>query len=169
LQFTTRLVAGLHRLNPDISTGKGTQVLVIWTIVAVATASVVSGVKVGIRRLSELNWILAQLLLFYYLFSDDTFYLLNNFVQSMGFYVQNFILLGSTCNTFDNAPVVCIILHQLSGRLSMHCRAAAQVVKTFAMVTITGRDQAAASTSSLMKCVTMHALSWPLVDGMVSQ
>lgn len=45
---------GLHRLNPDIAENTNVQVVIIWCITGLATISVISGVKLGIRRLSEI-------------------------------------------------------------------------------------------------------------------
>ncbi len=49
-----QLNAGFKRLNSDIAVSTRTQIIIIWAVTAIATASVVSGVKAGIRRLSEL-------------------------------------------------------------------------------------------------------------------
>lgn len=83
-----QLNAGLNRLNPDISVSDGTQTAIIWVVTLMATISVVSGVDMGIRRISEVNFILGQILLTVMLFQDNTWYLLNTFVQSVGFYLQ---------------------------------------------------------------------------------
>lgn len=97
--------AGLHRLNADIpNESKEVQAGIIWSITALATISVVSGVKVGIRRLSEINWLLAQFIAFVFLFQENTWYLLNVLVQSLGFYLQWLVQLGSWCNAFVNSP-----------------------------------------------------------------
>ena len=96
--------AGLQRINPDIPATKVTQAIVIWTMTAIAIASLVSGLKRGVRHLSELSWLLGQLVCFYYMFNEDTAYLLNLFVQSLGFYAQWFVQLGFWCNTFVNSP-----------------------------------------------------------------
>ena len=44
----------LHRLNTDISENSDVQTVIIWCITVVASISVISGIKVGIRRLSEI-------------------------------------------------------------------------------------------------------------------
>lgn len=79
---------GLQRLNPDISVSSSVQSGIIWTITVIATLSVVTGVRVGIRRISEINFVMGQFLMMVVLLQDDTWYLLNNFTQSIGFYVQ---------------------------------------------------------------------------------
>lgn len=79
---------GLHRLNSDIKDDTDNQTIIIWAITAVATISVATGVKLGIRRLSEITFTLGTFLLLCILFQDDTFYLLNLWVQEIGFYFQ---------------------------------------------------------------------------------
>ena len=54
--------AGIHRLNTDIEESTDNQIIIIWLITVVATASVISGLKVGIRRLSEICFGLGGLL-----------------------------------------------------------------------------------------------------------
>lgn len=84
----TQLNAGLNRLNPDIGVNDDTQTAIIWVITLMATISVVSGVQMGIRRISEVNFSLGQILMFVMMFQEDTWYLLNATVQSIGFYLQ---------------------------------------------------------------------------------
>lgn len=83
-----QLNQGLARLNPSISVSETVQTGIIWTITVIATLSVVTGVRVGIRRLSEVNFVMGQFLMMVMLLQEDTWYLLNNFTQSVGFYVQ---------------------------------------------------------------------------------
>lgn len=64
------------------------QVVIIAVITALATASVVSGLEVGIRRLSELNMGLAALLLLFLFIAGPTWFLLNAFVENVGVYLQ---------------------------------------------------------------------------------
>ena len=85
---------GIYRINNNIEVNTTNQIIIIWCITAVATLSVVSGVKIGIRRLSEVCFALGMFLWFYVLFSDDTWYIFNVFVQSLGYYLQWIIQLG---------------------------------------------------------------------------
>ena len=57
-----QLNTGLTLFNPNIPENTTTQVIIIWTITAIATISVVSGIHVGIRRLSEITWTLGMFL-----------------------------------------------------------------------------------------------------------
>ena len=49
-----QLNAGFQRINSNIEISTTNQIITIWGITALATASVISGIKVGIRRLSEI-------------------------------------------------------------------------------------------------------------------
>lgn len=64
------------------------QVVIIAVITAMATISVVLGVDKGIRRLSQINVIIAGLLLFFVLIAGPTRYLLDALVQNLGIYIQ---------------------------------------------------------------------------------
>ena len=77
------------------------QMLLIFAITAVATASVVSGLKRGIRRLSELNLLVAIILLLFVLLGGPTLFLLKSFVQNSGHYLQNLVSLGSWTGTYQ--------------------------------------------------------------------
>ncbi len=65
------------------------QVILIAVITAMATISVVLGVDKGIRRLSQVNVILASLLLLFVFMAGPTRYLLDALVQNIGVYLQN--------------------------------------------------------------------------------
>lgn len=83
-----QLNAGLNRLDGNISVSDNTQTAIIWIITLMATISVVSGVAVGIRRISEINFGLGQILMLVMFFQEDSWYLLNSTLQSIGFYFQ---------------------------------------------------------------------------------
>lgn len=87
---------GLQRLHPDVAVSERVQSAIIWTITAISTLSVITGVRVGIRRLSEVNFVMGQFLMMVVLLQDDTWYLLNNFTQSIGFYVQVRVLVRAS-------------------------------------------------------------------------
>ncbi|XP_048575810.1 glycine betaine transporter 1-like [Nematostella vectensis] len=98
---------GLNRLNSDIPKSATSQVAIIWVITAVATASVISGIKIGIRRLSEICFSLGMFIFFIIFFYDDTWFLLNAFVQSIGYYLQWIVQIGFHTDAFaqlGNAP-----------------------------------------------------------------
>ena len=65
------------------------QVILIAIITAMATISVVLGVDKGIRRLSQINVVIAVLLLLFVFIAGPTRYLLDALVQNIGVYLQN--------------------------------------------------------------------------------
>ena len=95
------LNSGLHRLSSSI--GEDDQVariIIIWVITAMATISVVSGLKVGIRRLSEICFGLGMFLMLFIFFRGNTWYFLNVYVQSVGYYLQHAIELSFHTEAF---------------------------------------------------------------------
>lgn len=94
LGVATSLGLGAMQINTGITeyfavpATKGVQVVIIACITVVATLSVVSGLRAGIRRLSQLNLILALLLFGFVLFAGPTVHLLETFVGSLGLYLQ---------------------------------------------------------------------------------
>ncbi len=62
--------------------------IIVWCITVVATISTVSGLSLGIRRLSEFCFCLGLVLLFSVFFLDNTWFLLNLACQSIGYYFQ---------------------------------------------------------------------------------
>lgn len=48
-----QLINGIHRIDPSIPEDTCSYVVAIWCITGLATLSVISGIKLGIRRLSE--------------------------------------------------------------------------------------------------------------------
>jgi choline/glycine/proline betaine transport protein len=77
------------------------QILLILGITLVATASVVSGLNHGIRRLSELNLVAAVTLMLFLLIGGPTLFLLKSTVQNTGHYLQNLLQLGSWTETYQ--------------------------------------------------------------------
>lgn len=89
-----QLAAGLERVGA-IGDADSTRVHVIsiWVITLIATGSVVSGLDVGIKILSEFGFGLGIVLLWLCFVLDKTNYLLNLMVQECGYYFQWSILL----------------------------------------------------------------------------
>ena len=81
--------AGLHHLF-GTPTGPTAQITLIAIITACATISLVTGVEKGIRRLSELNMILATLLLVFVFLVGPTLYILEAFPDHLGIYFADF-------------------------------------------------------------------------------
>ncbi|MEZ3178681.1 choline BCCT transporter BetT [Streptomyces pimonensis] len=82
----------------DVPEGLAARIALIVVAVAMATVSAASGVDKGIRRLSQLNILLATLLMLYILVVGEPFRLLNAVVQNVGDYVSRFP--SMTLNTF---------------------------------------------------------------------
>ncbi len=82
--------AGLNYLF-DLPQTVPVQIVLIAVVTAVATLSVLSGLDVGIRRLSEGNLILAILLMLFVLVAGPTEFLFRAFVQNTGLYLDNFL------------------------------------------------------------------------------
>ncbi|MEJ5866559.1 BCCT family transporter [Pseudokineococcus sp. 5B2Z-1] len=72
------------------------QVTLVCIITAIATVSVVTGLAKGIKILSNANMVLAGVVLVAVLLAGPTLFLLRDFVQSLGLYLQNVLQL-----TFD--------------------------------------------------------------------
>lgn len=101
------LNSGINRINSDFSESVNNQIIIIWVVTAMATVSVITGLKMGVRRLSEICFCFGVGLMLLVLFYDNTFYLLNLYVQSIGYYLQNFIQTGFHTEAFaqlGNAP-----------------------------------------------------------------
>ncbi len=93
--------AGLSYLF-DIPTSTGIQIILIASITGVATLSVCLGLDSGIRRISELNIILAVMLLVFVLVAGPTVFLLQTFVQNTGNYLSG--LFAATFNLYAYEP-----------------------------------------------------------------
>ncbi len=96
-----QISAGLNFLfgTPDTT---GMQVGLIFIITGFATASVVSGLGAGVRRLSELNIYLATALMLFVLAVGPTLFILGSFLQSLGYYVSSLPRLSFWTETFEN-------------------------------------------------------------------
>jgi len=79
---------GLNKMF-GVPSGPTPQIILIACITVVATISVVSGLKVGIRRLSEFNIGLAALILVFVLVTGPTLYVVRTFITGVGDYLQH--------------------------------------------------------------------------------
>src|SRR5690606_23398231 len=68
-----------------------TQLLLIAAITAIATMSVFLGLDRGVKRLSELNIILAVTLLCFVMFVGPTIFLLDAYLQNIGAYLDSLV------------------------------------------------------------------------------
>lgn len=79
----------------------GIQVVIIAVITCFVIFSVVSGVARGMKWLSNTNLVLAGLILMFILVTGPTAFLLKDFVQSIGSYLQNFIGMAFSVSAFQ--------------------------------------------------------------------
>nr|WP_010132184.1 choline BCCT transporter BetT [Microbulbifer agarilyticus] len=93
--------SGLNHLF-GLPIGDGVQVALIILTTLLATVSVIAGLDTGIKRLSQLNMILAGLLLMMVLLLGSTVYLLQAFVQNFGSYLSQII--NKTFNLYAYDP-----------------------------------------------------------------
>ncbi|MCM2504363.1 BCCT family transporter [Aureimonas altamirensis] len=82
--------AGLNYLL-DVPQTPTIQVILIAVVTALATLSVVSGLDVGIRRLSEGNLIVAVILMLFVLVMGPTEFIFRAFVQNIGTYLDTIL------------------------------------------------------------------------------
>jgi len=106
--IATSLGLGVAQINSGLSHLIGfpntpwIQVGLIAVVMAAATASVLTGLDKGIRRLSELNLILAVLLMLFVLAVGPTGFLLKALVQNFGLYLDQFFI--RTFNLYAYEP-----------------------------------------------------------------
>lgn len=89
--------AGLNYLF-GIPQTTGIQITLVVIISGIATLSVASGLDKGVKRLSELNMVLALLLMLFVLVTGPTVFVLQTFVQNNGMYLSN--LFSMTFNLY---------------------------------------------------------------------
>ena len=82
--------AGLDYLF-GVSVSVTTQLLLIAVITTIATLSVFLGLDKGVKRLSELNIILAVVLLGFVMFAGPTIFLLDAYLQNIGAYLDSLV------------------------------------------------------------------------------
>ncbi|OBX18600.1 choline transporter [Erythrobacter sp. QSSC1-22B] len=82
--------AGLDHLF-GVPVSVTTQLLLIAVITAIATLSVFLGLDKGVKRLSELNIILAVMLLGFVMFAGPTIFLLDAYLQNIGAYLDSLV------------------------------------------------------------------------------
>ncbi len=95
----TQVNAGLNYLF-GISISPTVQVILIVIITAFATTSVVLGLDGGVKRLSEINMVLAGVFLVFILIAGPTVYILSGFSQNLGFYLSNLMEMSLWTETF---------------------------------------------------------------------
>ncbi|MET3791033.1 BCCT family transporter [Aquamicrobium terrae] len=84
---------------PDTDTSK---VLLIIGITAIATVSVVAGLDAGVRRLSEINMVLAALLLLFVVITGPTLAIITGFFLNLSAYVEHLPALSNPFGREDD-------------------------------------------------------------------
>jgi BCCT family betaine/carnitine transporter len=79
--------AGLNYLF-DVPLGSTTQIVLVVGITALAMFSVVAGLDAGVKRLSEINMVLAVLLLLFVIMVGPTLAILSGFFTNLGAYLE---------------------------------------------------------------------------------
>lgn len=95
--------AGLNFLT-GLPVGVEIQVGLILAITIVATMSVVTGLDKGVRRLSELNLLVAVFLMIFVLLVGSTGQLMRDFVQNIGLYLDTFVLRTFNIYAYEPRP-----------------------------------------------------------------
>ena len=90
----SQIAGGLQFLDIISEPSNMVMVLLIGGITAVALFSVVSGVKKGMKWLSNINMSMAVLLMIFVLIAGPTLFLLREFIQATGAYFQQIIALS---------------------------------------------------------------------------
>ena len=98
----SQINAGLEILFgiPDTSL---TKAVLIAIITGLATISVALGLDTGIRRLSEANMALAIGLALFVLVAGPTVFLLDSFVQNIGYYLQRFVYFSTWTEAYSKS------------------------------------------------------------------
>ena len=104
----TSLGLGVSQINSVLSpvwtapveVNQKTQTGIIWIITAVATISVLLGLKRGIKSLSLFTFTIGLVLLVLVTVCDNTWFLLNSFVEAVGTYMAWVIQVGFKCGTW---------------------------------------------------------------------
>ena len=86
--------SGLNHLF-GLGSGDTMLVLLITGITAVAVVSIVAGVDKGVKRLSEINMVLAFLLLMFVVFVGPTLFILSGFFANLGSYLMELPFLAN--------------------------------------------------------------------------
>ncbi len=86
---TSQIGAGINHLLPNIENSTLLQVGIITVLTAVAVISIVAGLDKGVKRLSNINILMAVGLMIFILISGDTVFLLRQIPQSIGVYLQD--------------------------------------------------------------------------------
>ena len=88
------IAAGLGKLDGSFKNTAENQIWLVWVITVFATVSISLGLHRGIQTLANFTFSVGLLVVFSLLFMDNTWFLLNSFVQSIGHYFQWVVQVG---------------------------------------------------------------------------
>ena len=97
----SQAASGLNYLF-DIPLGDTTQILLVIGITAIALVSVLAGLDAGVKRLSEINMVLAVLLLLFVIFVGPTLLILTGFFENLWAYITNLPALSNPVGREDS-------------------------------------------------------------------
>ncbi|MFP4286764.1 MAG: BCCT family transporter [Candidatus Izemoplasmataceae bacterium] len=106
--LATSLGLGVAQVNAGLNYLFGIQISIpiqvglIIGITGLATTSVVMGLDGGVKRLSEINMVLAGVFLIFILIVGPTVYILSGFTQNIGYYMSNIIEMSLWTETFKD-------------------------------------------------------------------
>ena len=98
---SSQAAAGLHFLF-GIPLGDMTQILLIIGITAIALVSVLAGLDAGVKRLSEINMVLAIVLLVFVIVVGPTLAIFTGFFSNLGAYLEYLPALGNPVGREDS-------------------------------------------------------------------
>lgn len=104
----TSLGLGASQINAGLSFLAGIEdsmtakTIIIVLVTGLATLSVGLGLKKGIKRLSEINMVLAVAFALFLLVAGPTVFLLDAFIQNLGYYVQRFVYLSTWTESYTS-------------------------------------------------------------------
>ncbi|PCI27775.1 MAG: choline transporter [SAR324 cluster bacterium] len=107
--LATSLGLGVQQVNAGLNYLFGieinttTQIILIALITCLAIVSVVLGLDKGVRRLSEINMVLALLLMLFVLFLGPTLFILDSLVQNVGSYFQQLLALSTWTEAYQES------------------------------------------------------------------
>ncbi|MGE0351000.1 BCCT family transporter [Hydrogenophaga sp.] len=96
----SQAAAGLNHLF-GVPLGETTQIVLVIGITAIALISVLAGLDAGVKRLSEINMVLAILLLVFVIAVGPTIAILTGFFDNLGAYLQYLPALANPVNRDD--------------------------------------------------------------------
>ena len=96
------VAAGIHIVFPAIENTRGLNISIIAIVTLIATASVVTGLRRGIQFLSNVNIIMAGILLLIILIMGPSSFVFSSFIENIGLYLQQLLPLSFWNESYDS-------------------------------------------------------------------